>query len=274
MDLYAVAAYLRPQNLEEIDNWQDSWTWLAGGTWLFNEPQPQVKTLVDITELGWSELEVTSEGLTIGATCVLSQLLQFSYPQAWTAVKALQSAVSELASFKVQNVATVGGNLCLAIPAGTFAPAMVLLGAKYQILPLNGSPYWVSALEFQTGAKQTILKPKELLRQIWIPQANLEWQVSYQRICVASAGLAISIVVAAYHPKTERVRFAIGAAIPTPCLLEFNRIPSPDEISAALDSQIPLSHFLTDTQASAAYRRHVTQVLMQRSLFESVASDQ
>lgn len=270
MDLHTVEAYLRPTKLEEIGNWQEGWACLAGGTWMFNEPQPQVKTLVDLTELGWSELEATPEGLTIGAMSIMSRLLQFSYPQSWTAVEALWGAVRELASFKVQNIATVGGNLCLAIPAGTFAPTMVLLGANYEIVPLKSSPYWVSALEFQTGAKQTILQPGELLRKIWIPQANLEWQVNYKRICVASAGLAVSIVVAAYHPQTHQVRFAIGAAIPAPCLLEFEHVPSSAEISAVLDAQIPLSNFLADKLASAVYRRQVTQVLMQRSLEEVI----
>jgi len=265
MDLPDVETYLRPRELEEVKNWQDGWTWLAGGTWIFSEPQPQIKTLVDMQGLGWSELEATSLGLTIGAKCSMSRLLQFSYPETWTAVTALQSAVYELASFKVQNVATVSGNLCLALPASTFAPVMVMLEAKYEILPLEGSAYWVSALDFQTGARQTILKPGEVLRKIWISQANLEWRVNYRRICVATAGLAVSIVVAAYNAKTAQVRFGIGAAVPSPRLIEFAHVPSTTELAEALDAQIPQTDFLED-ETSAVYRRHVTQVLMERSL--------
>lgn len=270
MDLHGVETYLRPTNLEGVKNWQHGWAWLAGGTWMFSEAQPQVKTLVDMQRLGWSELEATPEGLTIGATCIMGRLLQFPYPESWTAVKVLQRAVQELASFKVQNAATVAGNLCLALPASTFAPAMVALGATYEILPLEGPSYQVSALEFQTGAKQTILKSGEVLRKIWIPQANLVWQVNYRRICVATAGVAVSIVVAAYNPQTSQVRFGIGAAVPSPRLIEFAHVPSSAELTAALDTQIPLTDFIGDQSASASYRRHVTQVLMERSLQEAI----
>ena len=269
MDLYNVETYLYPQDLEQV-KWQPGWTWLAGGTWIFSEAQPQINTLVDMQGLGWSELEVTSVGLTIGATCVMSRLLEFSYPKHWVAVKALQSAVHELASFKVQNAATVAGNLCLALPESTFAPVMLVIDASYEILPLEGAPYQVSALDFQTGARQTILKPGEVLRRIWIPQANLEWQVNYRRICVATAGLAISIVVAAYNTKTSQVRFGIGACVPAPRLIEFAHVPSITELAEALDAKIPLTDFISAGGASAVYRRHVTQVLMERSLQELI----
>ncbi|MFB2934424.1 xanthine dehydrogenase family protein subunit M [Aerosakkonemataceae cyanobacterium BLCC-F154] len=266
MDLPNVETYLIPQNLAEITNWKNGWSWLAGGTWLFSEPQPEITTLVDLQNLGWSEIEINSEGLTIGATCIMSQLLNYNFPENWTSVKALKSAVNELASFKIQNVATVGGNLCLAIPAGTFAPVMILLDAKYQILPLSGEPYWISALEFQTEIKQTILKPGEVLRKIFIPKENLELQTNYQRICLTSAGLAISTVVAAYNPNTQKIKFAISGCIPSPKLIEFPQIPTQTEITQKLNETIPLTNYLNDTTVSNTYRQHITQILMKRSL--------
>jgi len=129
MDLHSIEEYLRPTTMAEVGDWQSDRAWLAGGTWLFTEAQLDLKKLVDITGLGWTSVEVTEAGLTIAATCVLRELLSVNYPTTWTGVEALYSAIRELASFKIHNVATVGGNLCLAIPAGTFAPAMVL----YQI---------------------------------------------------------------------------------------------------------------------------------------------
>ena len=36
---------------------------LGGGTWLFSEPQPAVTGLVDLTTMGWPDLEVTDAGL-------------------------------------------------------------------------------------------------------------------------------------------------------------------------------------------------------------------
>lgn len=268
MDLPNIETYLRPTNLQAVKTWSPGWSWLAGGTWLFSEPQPHLKVLVDLEKLNWSEIEVTPEGLAIGATCKMEKLLNFSYPESWTSVKALQSAVHHLASFKVTNMATVGGNICLALPVSNFAPVMVALEAIYEIINPTSQSYRVDAIEFQTGAQQTILQPGEVLRKIWIPQSNLEWLVNFKRIAITTAGYAASIVVTAYHPQSSQVRFGLGACVPAPRLIEFSSIPTSAEISEALLSEISLSEFIEDDKASASYRRQVTQILMQRSLEE------
>lgn len=267
MDLHHIQAYLRPRTLEEVRDWQSGYTWLAGGTWLFSEPQPETTIPVDLELLGWSELEVTSGGLEIGAACVMSRLLTLNYPNHWHGMAGLQQAVRELASVKVQNAATVVGNLCLAIPAGTFAPVMVALDARYEIRTRVGFTTTVPALGFQTGARQTILQPGDVVRRVWIAGANLGWHVSYQRFCMAAAGLALAIVVAAYHPPTQHLRFALGACVAAPCLLAFTGVPSLEAMTAALDTEIG-DRFLEDGMASARYRRHLTLVMMQRSLAE------
>lgn len=268
MDLHNIQTYLRPQSLDIVENWSQGWSWLAGGTWVFSQLQPDLKVLVDLEKFDWSEIEVTPEGLTIGATCIMAKLRQSNFPDHWTGIKALFRAVDELASFKVTNMATVGGNLCLAIPASTFAPAMVALEANYEIWHPQASPRFVSARDFQTGVQQTVLQPGEVLRKISIPQASLAWRTSYQRVCVATAGIAISIVVAAYNPQTSQVRFGLGACVPTPRVVEFSHIPTAEEIAEVLDAQVPLNDFIEDYAASAAYRQHITKVLMQRSLLE------
>jgi len=265
MDLPHIETYLRPTTWDELADWQPDWAWLAGGTWLFSEPQPQVRALVDLRGLGWSELDIAEEGLTLGATCTLSQLLRASYPPTWPGIAALQSAARELASFKIQNEATIAGNLCLALPAGTFAPALLALQARYEIWPRQGRPYWLAAGAFQLGARQTVLQPGDVLRRIFIPAAALTWRTDYQRLCVATAGLAVAIAVAAVDPVTERVRLSTGASTPTPHLFEFPHRPQQPELAAALDS-LPVAMFLNDAMASAAYRRQMTAVLMGRAV--------
>ena len=270
MDLYGVEKYLQPESLTEISDWQPSWNWLAGGTWLFNEVQPQVKTLVDLQRLNWSEIEVTSEGLSIGATCIQNDLLDFSFPDAWRATDALKDAVIELASFKLSHAATVGGNICLALSASTFAPVMVALNARYEIFRPNGEAYIVDAVDFQTAPQQTILKSGEVLRRIKIPLSNLsQWQTSFKRMAVCTAGYAIAIVVTAYHPQTQRVRFGIGGSVKSPYLIEFDSVPSPEQIVRVVRKP-PLDIYIDDERGSAAYRRHITQVLMQRGIAELI----
>lgn len=270
MDLPQVEAYLRPASLDTVAGWQPGWFWLAGGTWIFSEPEPAARVLVDLEPLNWSEIEVTEAGLTIGATCTLAAIARHAFPPEWTATHALQCAANELGSFKIANVATVGGNLCLAIPPSTFAPVMVLLGATYELWNPDGTVRQVPAREFQTGAKQTLLQPGEALRKIWIPAENLNWRVSFQRMCVATAGAAIAIVATAYNPSTQAVRFAIGACLPAPRLLEFPTPPSAAEIATALQTQLPVEWLINSPVASAAYRHEMTQVMMARSLQEAM----
>ena len=270
MDLYSVETYLRPKSLREVKDWQTDWNWLAGGTWIFNQIQPGVKTLVDMQQLDWSEIEVTPEGLSIGATCIQNDLLDFTFPTAWTATEALKDAVRELASFKLSHVATVGGNICLALSASTFAPAMVALGARYEIWQPDREAYFVEAVDFQTAPQQTILKPGEVLRRIWLPEKNLEWQTNFKRMAVCTAGYAIAIIVTAYHPETQQVRFGIGGSVKSPRLIEFDTVPTPEQIVAAI-RELPLHINIEDERGSFAYRRHITQILMQRGIAELTA---
>lgn len=264
MDLYGVETYLRPKSLGEVKNWQSNWNWLAGGTWIFNQVEPQVKTLVDMQQLDWGEIEITSEGLTVGATCIQNDLLDFTFPAAWTATEALKDAVRELASFKLSHAATVGGNICLALSASTFIPVAIALGARYEIWRSDGEAYFVDAVDFQTAPQQTILRSGEVLRRIFIPAKNLEWQTSFKRMAVCTAGYAIAIVVTAYHPPSQQVRFGIGGSVKSPCLIVGTNGHSPLQT-------IPLQAYIDDERASAAYRRHITQVLMQRGIAELTA---
>ncbi|MBF2005625.1 MAG: FAD binding domain-containing protein [Chlorogloeopsis fritschii C42_A2020_084] len=273
MDLPNIENYLSVHNIQSITNWDEGWAWLAGGTWLFSELQPTLKVLVDMQPLGWSEIEVVpfsdsnsfkqvKTALSIGATCPLSKLLQYSWPQEWRAVEGLKSAVFALsASMKVINMATVGGNICLALSVGTFAPLMVALDATYEIWNLKGETRRVAAKEFQVGYRQTILQPQEVLRRVLIPIENLKWQVNYQRIGIAASDPALAIVVSACNPDNLQLRCAIAASVSAPILLDLH-----DDRQIQNFAFLQEVNFIDDAKASAIYRREVTQVLIKRSL--------
>ena len=70
--------------------------------------------------MGWPDLELTDSGLRIGATCTIATLVAFAegrgpvdVPEDWAAASAFPVAANALlASFKIWNTATVGGNVC------------------------------------------------------------------------------------------------------------------------------------------------------------------
>ncbi len=267
MDLPKIESYLCPPDLTSVKNWGEDWAWLAGGTWLFSEPQPRLKTLVEMQNLGWSELEIINREVAIGATCTLKKLEEFQHPD-YPALEVFKKAIAALAaSWKVVNVATVGGNLCLALAVGTLAPVMIVLGARYELInPVFGS-LWLDAKDFQTGIQKTRLQFGEVLRKVVIPADYLQWQISYDRLGIAATDPALAIVVIAYHAPSQRVRIVIGASVPAPQLLEFDFVPDEQQLEAVMELD-----WLEDARASGIYRRHLTKVLVMRSLQKLVNS--
>ena len=69
MDLNAITTVARPRSRDDIGAFADGDAWLAGGTWLFSEPQPRLRRLIDLSTLDWARLRVTDAGLFVAATC-------------------------------------------------------------------------------------------------------------------------------------------------------------------------------------------------------------
>jgi len=261
MDLHTIETYKRPTDLEDVRDWQQGWAWLAGGTWLFSEPQPTLNTLVDLEPLGWSEIEFDGERLAIGASCTFAQLLNYDWQAEWRAIAILKSAISALAaSFKVTHLATIGGNLCLALAIGVMAPVMVLWDATYEICSPKVAPRYVAARAFQLGVQKTVLQPGEVLRRIWIPQSSLFWHCAFERMGIAETDPALSLVATAGNGNA--VRISLGACVPAPHLLEFLHKPTGEQVAEALQSV----NWLEDARASALYRQQVTKILIERTL--------
>ena len=51
MNLNTITEVKRPASADQITQWRDGYAWLAGGTWLFSEPQVATDTLIDLERL-------------------------------------------------------------------------------------------------------------------------------------------------------------------------------------------------------------------------------
>jgi CO/xanthine dehydrogenase FAD-binding subunit len=152
VDLSTVESLQTVRTRAESDGWIDGDAWLAGGTWLLSEPQPHLRRLRDLAGLGWAPVVVSQGGLVIAATCTIAQLTAVPLPAVWLAgVLVGQCARAFLSSFKIQHVATVGGNLCAALPAGPMISLAAALDGECEIWA--GDRSWVvSAVDFVVGA--------------------------------------------------------------------------------------------------------------------------
>ena len=91
MDLNSVGAVSTPRNRLDLADWQEGDALLAGGTWLFSEPQPHTRRLVDLSGLGWQAHEVSDRGLSIAATCTIADLFRLEMPTSWRAASSRPS---------------------------------------------------------------------------------------------------------------------------------------------------------------------------------------
>ena len=104
MDLNTITEIRRPADSGAIKEWKKGYAWLAGGTWLFSEPQSDTHMLIDLESLNWPALKRSENGLEIAATCKVVELDQFveKAPAEWLAAPLLRECCrSFLASFKI-----------------------------------------------------------------------------------------------------------------------------------------------------------------------------
>lgn len=259
MNLNTVTSLRQPASAAEIREWRDSYTWLAGGTWLFSEPQPATETLIDLCHLGWPALEVSRSGLEIGATCRIAELYRFEPPRDWPAAPLIRACCEALlASFKIWNVATVGGNICMSLPAGAMISLVVALEGSCTLWPREGTPREVPAIDFVTGNHTNVLRPGELLRNIHLPTSALVKRAALRHASLTKLGRSAALLIGTSDPARQDLLLTITAATARPMQLWFDGTPSAEALRQAIDVRIPTGVYFADVHGSAAYKRHLT----------------
>ena len=258
MDLNTIVEVKRPSSADDV-RWRDGYAWLAGGTWLFSEPQVKTDTLIDLATLGWPSLNASAKGLDIAATCTIAELERFKTPADWKAAPLLRECCRALlASFKIWNAATVGGNICMSLPASPMVSLTVALEAVFTLWPRGAAPREVRAVDFVTGNHQNVLRPGELLRNIHLPADALAKTYAFRRASLTHLGRSTVLLIGTRAPQTGAMRLTVSAATARPVQLAFERVPSAEELRHALDTGIPDALYFDDVHGSPAYRRHLT----------------
>ena len=261
MDLNTVETILRPRSRSELPAWQPGDACLAGGTWLFSEPQPGTRRLIDLAGLGWPPFAIGPDGLILGATCTIAQLDRLDLPPSWVAAPLVgQCCRALLGSFKIWNTATVGGNLCLALPAGPMIALATALEARCTIWSADGAERQLSATDLVRGPGLNALRPGEILRSLSIPAAALTRRTAFRRVSLSPNGRSGALLIGTID---ERSGFAltVTASVRTPLRLIFDGLPGRAVLMQALDDAIPESFYHDDVHGRPDWRRHVTRHL-------------
>ncbi|MGI4894280.1 MAG: FAD binding domain-containing protein [Janthinobacterium lividum] len=232
---------------------------LAGGTWLFSVPQPHLRTLVDVTTLGWEPFTVTEQGLRISATCPISALLDLPAVPGWRAQPLVKQCVRALlASFKVRSVATVGGNICLSLPAGSMTSLTAALEGVVELWAGDGCVRRLPVAEFVTGDTRNALAPGEVLRAIDVPAAAMRARTAFRRTSLSRLGRSASLVIGRFDPDGGFV-LTVTAATSRPVLLRYPELPDPAaavvDVAAAVDAG---PGWFDDVHGAPDWRRAMT----------------
>ncbi len=240
-------------------DWQEGDGWLAGGTWLFSEPQPHLRRLLDLEACRWEPLTISEQGLRIASTCTIAQLEALVAPAAWVAAPLIgQCCRSLLASFKVWNTATVGGNICMSLPAGAMISLTVALEGRYTLRLRNGTERQVAAEDFVTGDHQNILQPGDLLRAIDLPLAALTKRTCVRRMSLTHLGRSAALLVGTVCPREGTFLLTVSAATKRPVRLSFPQVPDAASLRARLQDAIPDAIYHDDVHGAPDYRKHLT----------------
>ncbi|WP_420604711.1 FAD binding domain-containing protein [Methylobacterium sp.] len=258
MDLNSVGAVATPRNRFDLADWQDGDAWLAGGTWLFSEPQPHTRRLVDLSRLGWQALEVSERGLSIAATCTIADLFRLDLPVSWRASPLFaQCCRALLGSFKIWNMATVGGNICLALPAAPMIALATALEGTCLVWTPEGADREVAIVDLIVGAQCNALAPGEILRRVDLPVAALERRTAFRQISLSPNGRSGALLIGTLD-RGGSFALTITASTRRPLRLVFPALPDEAALIAAITEAVPMAMYHDDVHGAPDWRRHMT----------------
>lgn len=219
-------------------------------------------------------------GLRLGALVTVQTLeshavIRRRYP-------ALAVAAATFAGVQVRNLATVGGNICNASPAGDTLPALLAFDAQCRIVGSDGER-WVPLEEFFTGPGQTVLELGEILVELRLPPPLPNSGSLYIKhsprsaMDIATVGVASVVSLQDRGTVCRDAKIALGAVAPEPVRAHGaedmlrGQVLTPELIAAAASEAQRGSSPIDDIRGTGEHRKAMVLVLTQRTLERAIA---
>ena len=270
--------YRRPASLDEaigiLSDYAGSARLLAGGTdlvaWLRDDAvAPDV--VVDIKDVpGLGDITYDGDLLRIGSLVTFTDLMESDLIR--THAPLLVEMAETVASTGIRNRATMVGNICSAVPSCDTGPVLLVYDTTVHLAGPAGERS-VDINDWFVGLRQTALAEDEVVTGIDI-KIRQHGGVYVKLMRYAGEDLAQAAVGIVVYPGNE-YKVAFGAVAPAP--FRSSRIegalrgrPLADalvaEVVAMVDDEISP---ITDMRASAEYRTRMTEVMLERGLWEA-----
>jgi len=274
---------LQPRSLQEAlemkKNYGDKARVLAGGTDLLVLLKDQkltaeaVMSLAGVRDLNFIRYE-DGRGATLGALAThggvaTSPIIQQKFPD-------LVEACSQVGAVQIQNLGTVGGNLCNASPAADVAPPLLLMDAVLTLASARGERR-VSIHDFFQGPRRTVLQADEILKEIFVPEVPGRRGATYLKLGrrkameIAIVGIGVAIHLNGSDQVVSECRIAMGSVAPTPVRARRgeeilrNQEVRDELIEEAAVVAAEEASPISDVRASREYRLDMIRVLCRRA---------
>ncbi|MGW7548549.1 FAD binding domain-containing protein [Streptomyces sp. NPDC054770] len=240
--------------------WRPGDAWLGGGTYLFSEPQPRLRRLVDLSRTGWTPVHRAPDGsLEVSATCTVAQLSRHARTLTTAAAPLFEQCCRAfLASFKIWNMATVGGNLCNALPAGPMISLTAALDGECLLIAQDGVRRRVPVAGFVTGAGRKDLAEGELLRSVTVPARALDRRTAFRQASLYGLGRSGVLVIGTLDPVDGSFALTVTAATVRPVRLWFPLPPTAEALRTAIGGAVADDEWFDDIHGLPEWRRHMT----------------
>ena len=245
---------------------------LAGGTdlvaWL-RDGAVSPGALVDVkglAELGG--IRIKAGKLWVGANAPFAEIIESPLVRKHAPLLAESSGM--VASVGVRNRATVGGNICSAVPCCDSGPTLLVYEAAIQVATRRGMKS-IPALKWFLGPRRTALAKGGIVVGISLPLAKHAGAFAklkrYRGEDLAQASVAVRVDAKGVW------RVAYGSVAPTPIrgpkverLLKGQKNPSDELLAkAAVLAEAEVAP-ITDIRGSKEYRRLMVGVMLSRAV--------
>ena len=189
----------------------------------------------------------------------------------------LAETYHHVATIRVRNMATVGGGLAHADPNQDPPPTLIALGATANVTSADGSRE-VPLETFFTDYYETILKPDEILTEIFVPVPPAGSGGAFLKFLPRTADdyatvSAAAVVTLDRAKKTFKdVRIALGSVGTTPIRAEEaeavlrGQPVKPEGLRVAAEKATQAVDPVSDFRGSAGYKKEMAGVFVRRAL--------
>lgn len=282
--MYSVKKLYLPETLAEtleILKEHPEATMIAGGTdVLVKMRHKRLKdvTLLSLSKLPLSGVEDQGTQIVIGPGTTFTALA--NHPVLQARLPMLCTAARSMGGPQIQNVATIGGNVCNGATSADSAPSLFALDAELTLTSANGERR-VPIREFYTGPGRVKLEKGELLTSIRIPVGEqARWGGVYIKFCTRKA-MDIAILGCAAvcelgeDGRVKKAAIAMGVAAPTPVrctdaeALLVGKSPTAELLQEAGRLALTACNPRSSWRATKEYREALIQELSVRAFREA-----